>query len=65
MSFQECYLKFGSWVYSKEQLNLIVEENAVDLSNYQNNEEWTIEKNRMVYPISRSWKNGCTIFIEK
>ena len=27
--------------------------------------EWVVEKNRLVYPIARSWKNGCTIFVEK
>jgi nicotinic acetylcholine receptor len=42
---QHCYLKFGSWVYHKEQLNISVRsgDNAIDISNYQENDGWELK----------------------
>lgn len=40
---QDCYLKFGSWSYSGETLNLSIV-GLVDLSNYKEGEEWEITR---------------------
>ena len=37
---QVCELKFGSWSYHGEQLNLILDDDSIDISNYQENEGW-------------------------
>ena len=39
---QICELKFGSWSYHGEQLNLILDNNSIDISNYQENEGWDL-----------------------
>jgi len=41
---QHCHLKFGSWVYHKDQLNISVRSgaNAIDISNYQENDGWEL-----------------------
>ena len=39
---QECYFKFGSWSYTGAHLILVDAEPTIDLSNYQENEEWEI-----------------------
>ena len=40
--YQNCYLKFGSWSYPGNVLNLSIRGN-VDLSNYKQGEEWEID----------------------
>jgi hypothetical protein len=40
---QICELKLGSWSYTGEQLVLIDGSPSIDLSNYQDNEEWYLE----------------------
>jgi len=39
---QTCIYKFGSWVYDSSQLKLSISTPAIDLSNYQVNQEWEI-----------------------
>jgi hypothetical protein len=39
---QECYFKFGSWAYTGSHLKLVDMNPTIDLSNYQDNEEWEI-----------------------
>ena len=39
---QTCIYKFGSWVYDSAQLNLSISTPAIDMSNYQINQEWEI-----------------------
>jgi hypothetical protein len=42
---QECYLKFGSWSYDGNQLNLeIYESVAFDVSNFIEHEEWELKE---------------------
>ena len=41
---QNCFYKFGSWLYDKSQINIRNVENPIDLTNYQSNQEWTIIK---------------------
>ncbi|CAB3406840.1 unnamed protein product [Caenorhabditis bovis] len=40
---QECFLKFGSWTFDGSKLNLEIDENGFDTSNYMQNGEWTLE----------------------
>ncbi|CAI2352164.1 unnamed protein product [Caenorhabditis sp. 36 PRJEB53466] len=40
---QECFLKFGSWTFDGTKLNLEIDENGFDVSNYMQNGEWTLE----------------------
>ncbi|EGT55947.1 hypothetical protein CAEBREN_31895 [Caenorhabditis brenneri] len=40
---QECFLKFGSWTFDGTKLNLEIDENGFDFSNYMQNGEWTLE----------------------
>ncbi|CAP25919.2 Protein CBR-ACR-25 [Caenorhabditis briggsae] len=40
---QECFLKFGSWTFDGSKLNLEIDENGFDISNYMQNGEWTLE----------------------
>ena len=40
---QNCYLKFGSWSYDGSDLHLKVANPDIDISNYKNNEEWTLK----------------------
>lgn len=46
---QNCYLKFGSWVYNKENLNLTQYSDSIDFDNYQENDGWKIIANSTVY----------------
>lgn len=40
---QTCYLKFGSWVYHKSQMNISIRDPlAIDSSNYQKSEGWDV-----------------------
>ncbi len=39
---QYCYLKFGSWSYDGNQLNLLIYNDGVDISNYIKHEEWEL-----------------------
>ena len=39
---QHCYLKFGSWSYDGNQLNLLIYNDGVDISNYIKHEEWEL-----------------------
>ena len=39
---QVCYLKFGSWSYDGNQLNLLIYDEGVDISNYIKHEEWQL-----------------------
>ena len=39
---QNCYLKFGSWVYNGADLNLLIHQSSVDTGNMQKNEEWLL-----------------------
>jgi nicotinic acetylcholine receptor, invertebrate len=41
---QICELKLGSWSYTGEQLVLIDGAPSIDLTNYQSNEEWELER---------------------
>uniref|UniRef100_A0A8R1I3H1 Neur_chan_LBD domain-containing protein n=2 Tax=Caenorhabditis japonica TaxID=281687 RepID=A0A8R1I3H1_CAEJA len=41
---QECFLKFGSWTFDGTKLNLEIDENGFDISNYMQNGEWTLEE---------------------
>ena len=41
---QVCELKLGSWSYTGEQLVLIDGAPSIDLTNYQTNEEWELER---------------------
>ncbi|CAD6198742.1 unnamed protein product [Caenorhabditis auriculariae] len=40
---QECFMKFGSWTFDGSKLNLEIDENGFDVSNYMQNGEWTLE----------------------
>uniref|UniRef100_A0A1I7SYT1 Neur_chan_LBD domain-containing protein n=1 Tax=Caenorhabditis tropicalis TaxID=1561998 RepID=A0A1I7SYT1_9PELO len=40
---QECFLKFGSWTFDGTKLNLEIDENGFDISNYMQNGEWSLE----------------------
>ena len=53
---QVCELKFGSWSYTGSHLKLIDATPAIDLSNYQENEEW--ELSNVSYEIN-SIKYAC------
>lgn len=51
---QTCYMKFGSWSYDGNQLDLHINGQGIDISNYINNEEWELsnyysEKNIQYY----------------
>ena len=52
---QTCKLKFGSWVYDESDIYLnVLSNNSIDLSNYQEHEEWTLidyytQKNSIKY----------------
>ena len=46
---QHCYLKFGSWVYNKEYLNLTIYNISIDFDNYQQHDGWEIISNRTEY----------------
>ena len=50
---QYCYLKFGSWVYSKEKLNLTQFNVSIDFDNYQQHDGWEIISNRTEYTEQR------------
>ena len=40
---QTCYLKFGSWVYHKDQMNISIREQpSIDISNYQQSDGWKV-----------------------
>tara|TARA_B100000787_G_C16184481_1_gene293790 strand:+ start:194 stop:1243 length:1050 start_codon:yes stop_codon:yes gene_type:complete len=39
---QVCTYKFGSWVYDSSKINLTDNSNLIDLSHYQNNQEWKL-----------------------
>ena len=39
---QFCVLKFGSWTYDGESINLTKKEESVDLSIYAENGEWDL-----------------------
>lgn len=40
---QTCNLKFGSWVYHKDQMNISIRESAsIDVSNYQQSDGWKV-----------------------
>lgn len=41
---QTCNYKFGSWVYDSSQLNLSISTPAIDMANYQINQEWKVVK---------------------
>lgn len=46
---QNCYLKFGSWVYNKQYLNLSIYSESIDFDNYQQHDGWEIISNRTEY----------------
>lgn len=46
---QNCYLKFGSWVYNKDKLNLTQFNVSMDFDNYQQHDGWEILSNRTEY----------------
>ena len=51
---QKCYMKFGSWSYDGHQLDLHINGDGIDISNYINHEEWELsnyysEKNVQYY----------------
>ena len=46
---QNCYLKFGSWVYNKQYLNLSMYSVSIDFDNYQQHDGWEITSNRTEY----------------
>ena len=51
---QNCYMKFGSWSYDGNQLDLFIYNNGFDISNYMKHEEWRLtnyyaEKNVQYY----------------
>ena len=51
---QNCYMKFGSWSYDGNQLNLSIYNEGFDISNYIKHEEWElsnyyVEKNIEYY----------------
>ena len=39
---QHCLFKFGSWVYHDGQMNLTMDNNSVDISNFQENDGWNL-----------------------
>ena len=39
---QVCKLKFGSWSYNKNEICLTYKNNSIDISNYQEHEEWNL-----------------------
>jgi len=39
---QVCKLKFGSWAYNKNEICLKSTNNSIDISNYQEHEEWNL-----------------------
>ena len=40
---QTCYLKFGSWVYHKDQMNISIREtSSIDISNFQRSDGWNV-----------------------
>lgn len=41
---QKCFLKFGSWSYSKNQINLSLKENPVDFTNYEISDGWELKE---------------------
>ena len=51
---QKCHMRFGSWVYSGNDLDLQIHESKMDMSSMQLNEEWqlintTVKRNVKVY----------------
>ncbi|PAV77316.1 hypothetical protein WR25_21117 [Diploscapter pachys] len=53
--FQSCSMKFGSWTYDGSKLELRVDDNGFDISNYMPNGEWVLEgtfvkRNIQFYP---------------
>lgn len=46
---QNCYLKFGSWVYNKQTLNITQFNVSIDFDNYQEHDGWQILSNRTEY----------------
>lgn len=40
---QHCHLKFGSWSYDGNDLRLITAKPDIDISNYRDNEEWSLK----------------------
>merc|ERR1712183_944686 len=44
---QTCELKFGSWVYTAHQLDLINSKHSMDLEGYNLNTEWNLESARV------------------
>jgi hypothetical protein len=51
---QTCVLKFGSWSYDSSKINLSIDKNTIDLSNFRKHNEWdlvnySVTKNSVKY----------------
>ena len=51
---QTCVLKFGSWSYDSSKINLSIDKNSIDLSNFRKHNEWdlvnySVTKNSVKY----------------
>lgn len=55
---QECYLKFGSWSYNRQKLNLSFWETAVDITNYQRHQGWKLVETS--YQLNEQYYSCCT-----
>ena len=54
---QTCSLKFGSWVYHKDQMNISIKESSpIDISNYQQSDGWKVLSYKASY---NEVKYGC------
>jgi hypothetical protein len=52
---QTCIIKLGSWTYSGNDINLQLDNNRIDMSEFNDNSEWTIiktkvERHSTIYP---------------
>lgn len=52
---QTCKVKFGSWAYDSNHIKLLLNNNSIDTSNFQQHEEWDLikyysKKNSVKYP---------------
>lgn len=52
---QTCIIKLGSWTYSGNQINLQLDSNRIDMSEFNDNSEWTVVKTKVerhstIYP---------------
>lgn len=45
---QNCFLKFGSWVYDRQKLDILADESGFGLSEYIESEEWQLQSTSVV-----------------